>query len=81
MKSLGNTLKELCESKQLSLQIVVDFLDIATAIMNRIERGERKASREQVVKFAGCFDVDENELLVAWLSDKIVYKLYPNKMQ
>jgi len=75
MKSLGNTLRELCESKQLPLRVIAAFLDIAPAFMSRIERGQRKASREQVVKLAGCFNIDENELLVAWLSDKVVYEL------
>jgi transcriptional regulator with XRE-family HTH domain len=43
--------------------------------MSRIEREQRKASREQIIKLAGYFNVDENELLVAWLSDKVVYEL------
>jgi hypothetical protein len=37
-----------------------------------MERGQRKASREQVIKLAEYFDVDENELLVLWLADKVV---------
>jgi transcriptional regulator with XRE-family HTH domain len=75
MKSLGNTLRELRENKQLPLRIIAAFLDIDPAIMSRIERGQRKASREQVIKLAEYFNVDENELLVAWLSDKIVYEI------
>jgi transcriptional regulator with XRE-family HTH domain len=43
--------------------------------MSRIERGQRKASREHIIKLAGYFNVDENELLIAWLSDKIVYEV------
>jgi len=43
--------------------------------MSRIERGQRKASREQVIKLAKYFNIDENELLVEWLSDKVVYEL------
>ena len=75
MKSIGSTLRELRENKQLPLRVVAAFLDIDPAIMSRIERGQRKASREQVVKLAEYFNVDENELLVAWLSDKVVYEL------
>lgn len=75
MKSLGDTLRELRENKQLPLRIVAAFLDIDQAILSRIERGQRKASREQVIKLAGYFDVNEDELLVAWLSDKVVYEL------
>jgi len=75
MKSIGNILRELRETKQLPLRVIAAFLDIDPAIMSRIERGQRKASREQVVKLAEYFNVDENELLVAWLSDKVVYEL------
>ena len=75
MKSLGNILRKLRESKQLPLRIVAAFLDFDPAIMSRIERGQRKASRGQILKLAEYFSVDENELLVAWLSDKIVYEI------
>ena len=34
-----------------------------------------KPTREQVVKLAGYFKVKETDLLVAWLSDKVVYEL------
>jgi transcriptional regulator with XRE-family HTH domain len=75
MKSLGETLRTLRENRQLPLRTVAAYLDIDPAIMSRIERSQRKASREQVVKLAGYFDVSENELLIAWLSDKVVYEL------
>ncbi len=35
----------------------------------------RKPSRDQVLKLAKYFKIKENELLTAWLSDKIVYEL------
>jgi transcriptional regulator with XRE-family HTH domain len=75
MKNLGRTLRELRENKRLPMRVIAAFLDIDPAIMSRIERGQRKASREQVIKLADYFQVDENELLVAWLSDKVVYEL------
>jgi transcriptional regulator with XRE-family HTH domain len=75
MKNLGNTLRELRESKQLPLRTVAAYLDIDQAILSRIERGQRKASREQIVKLAAYFNVSEDELLVAWLSDKVVYEV------
>lgn len=75
MKSSGYILRELREKRQLPLRVVAAFLDIDPAIMSRIERGQRKASREQIVKLAKYFDVNENELLVAWLSDKILYEI------
>jgi len=55
MRSLGDTLRELREAKQLPLRTVAAYLDIDQAILSRIERGQRKASREQVVKLSKYF--------------------------
>jgi transcriptional regulator with XRE-family HTH domain len=73
MKSLGNTIRELRENKQVPLRVVAAFLDIDPAIMSRIERDQRNASRDQVVKLAEYFNIEENELLIIWLSDKVLY--------
>jgi transcriptional regulator with XRE-family HTH domain len=75
MKNLGEILRELRESKQLPLRVIAAYLDIDPAIISRIERGQRKASREQIVKLAEYFSVNEDELIIAWLSDKVVYEL------
>ena len=75
MKSLGDTLRELREAKQLPLRTVAAYLDIDQAILSRIERGQRKASREQVIKLSGYFNVNEDDLIIAWLSDKVVSEL------
>jgi predicted nucleotidyltransferase/plasmid maintenance system antidote protein VapI len=75
MDRLGETIRKLREDKELPLRIVAAFLDMDQAILSKIERGHRKLTREQVVKLAGYFKVKENDLLIAWLSDKVVYEL------
>ena len=75
MDSLGDNIRNLREGKELPLRTVAAYLDIDQAILSKIERGQRKASREQVVKLAEYFKVKENDLLVAWLSDKLVYEV------
>ncbi len=75
MDTFGDTIRKLREEKELPLRTVAAFLDIDQAILSKIERGHRKPTREQVVKLAGYFKVKENDLLVAWLSDKLVYEL------
>lgn len=72
MDSLGDTIRKLRENKELPLRTVAAYLDIDQAILSKIERGQRKATREQVVKLAEYFKVKESDLLVAWLSDKLV---------
>jgi len=75
MDSLGDIIRKLREEKELPLRTVAAYLDIDQAILSRIERGQRKPTREQVVKLAKYFKVNQNDLLVAWLSDKLVYEV------
>jgi predicted nucleotidyltransferase len=79
MDSLGDSIRKLREKKELPLRTVAAYLDIDQAILSKIERGQRKASREQVVKLAGYFKVKENDLIIAWLSDKLVYEVEDEK--
>ncbi len=80
MDSLGDTIRKLREEKELPLRTVAAFLDIDQAILSKVERGQRKPTREQVVKLAAYFKVKENDLLVAWLSDKLVYEMGDEEM-
>ena len=75
MDSFGDTIRKLREKKELPLRTVAAYLDIDQAILSKIERGQRKPARQLVVKLAAYFNVKENDLLVAWLSDKLVYEV------
>ena len=75
MDSFGDKIRKLREGKEQPLRTVAAYLDIDQAILSKIERGLRKPTREQVVKLANYFKVQENDLLTAWLSDKLVYEL------
>jgi len=73
--NFGETIRKLRKDQGQPLRIVAGNLDIDQAILSKIERGQRKASREQVVKLAKYFKVDKEYLLVAWLSDKLVNEI------
>ena len=75
MDGLGETIRKLREEKGLPLRTVSAYLDIDQAILSKIERGQRNASREQVIKLADFFKVKEDDLLVFWLSDKLGYEI------
>ena len=79
-KSFGDAIRKLREDKELPLRKVAAYLDIDQAILSKIERGKRKANRELVLKLAIFFCVDEDDLLVVWLSDKLVYELEEEKL-
>jgi len=74
MSGLGRLLRKYREEKGDTLRKVAAYLDIDSAILSKIERGHRKATRLQVEKLADYYDADLKELLVAWLSDKIIYE-------
>jgi transcriptional regulator with XRE-family HTH domain len=67
----ANRIKQLRESKQMLQRHISAALDIDNAIYCKIERGDRQAKREQVIKLAQLFETDQNELLNLWLADKV----------
>lgn len=71
-RDFGIKIRQLREQKGLLLRQIAAALEIDTALVSKIERGERKASKEQVMKLAGLLEINPDELLVIWLSDKIM---------
>ena len=74
-KTTGEILREKREEKELLLRHVSAKLDIDIAILSKIERGERKASKEQIIKLAEILDLDKEKLVVQYLSEKILYEI------
>ena len=75
MNSFGIKIREIREKKGEPLRIVAYHLGIDQAILSKIENGKRKASRNQVEKISKYFNISSKELIVEWLSDKIIYDI------
>ena len=75
MNSFGDIIRKAREEKGLFLRQVAAEMEIDQAIISKFERGDRKPTKEQVLKFAKFYKLDKEELLVAWLSDKVAYDL------
>ncbi len=71
MNHLGQKIRELRESQNLLLRQVAAELEVDTALMSKIERGDRNASKRQVIEIAKYLKANEEELLTLWLADKI----------
>lgn len=69
---LGKRIKELREEQGLLQRQLAAILEIDTPMFSKIERGDRRAKREQVITLAKQFKVDEKELLTLWLADKVL---------
>ena len=63
------------KSKGLLLRQVAAALDMDTALLSKFERDKRKPNKEQVSAFAKYYRVKADELLLAWLSDKLAYEV------
>ncbi|MBU0490112.1 MAG: nucleotidyltransferase domain-containing protein, partial [Bacteroidetes bacterium] len=54
------------------LRVIAGALGIDQAILSKIERGQRLATRSQVLLLAEYYAVSQDLLLVSWLSDKLL---------
>ncbi len=80
MISIGEQIRKLREEQGLPLRKVAAKLDIDQSILSKIERGERKASKKQIIQIARIFNADEKELLINYLSDKVLYELIDEEL-
>lgn len=48
------------------------YLEIDIPMFSKIERGDRRAKRSQVILLAKYFHIDEKEMLTLWLADKVL---------
>jgi HTH-type transcriptional regulator, competence development regulator len=78
--TIGEKLRQLREQNKLPLRKVAALLDIDVAILSKMERGERKLTKDVVLKLANTYKYDKNELLVLFLSDKIVFELQDEEL-
>jgi len=75
MDSFAEQVKRLRKEKGVPLRVVAAYLDIDQAILSKIENGKRHATRGNITKFAEYYKVNENDLVVSWLSDKLLYEV------
>ena len=68
----GDKIRELRDEQDLLQRQLAAALEIDTPMFSKIERGDRRAKREQVVKLAELLHQDENEMLKLLLVDKVL---------
>lgn len=68
----GKKIRELREERGLLQRQIAASLEIDGGLYSKIERGERKAKREQVRSLAKVFKIEEDTLLAIWLADQII---------
>src|ERR1035437_418023 len=71
-ENIGAKLRKLREENDLPLHKVAALLDIDVAILSKMERGVRRLTKEIVTQLAKIYKYDPEELLVLFLSQKII---------
>jgi len=82
--SFGERIRNLRESKKMTLKELSSLLEIDTSMLGKIEKGTRKANDNIIHKLAQIFEVSESELNVSMISDQIanqVVKKYNQQAQ
>lgn len=74
-ETIGDKLRKLREENELPLRKVAALLDIDVAILSKMERGERPLTKKVVTQLAKIYKHDTEELLVLYLSQKIVKEI------
>ena len=69
---LGKKLRELRDANGLLLREVAAKLEMDTAMISKIERGEKKCKKEQLSILAELYDASEKELTILWISDSLI---------
>ena len=77
----GNKLRELREGKGLVLRQIAAALELDTATVSKIERGDRQAKEEQLIQFSLILETDIEELKILWVADQLYQVADKNKEQ
>ncbi len=75
LKTIGTILRELREAKGLLLREVGAKLSLDPTILSKIEQDKRMPTKEQVKSLANFYKDQKNEVIIAWLSDKLYYEV------
>jgi transcriptional regulator with XRE-family HTH domain len=67
----GKKIRELRDEQGVLQRQLAALLEIDTPMFSKIERGDRRAKREHVIKLAEYLHQDEKEMLTLWLADNI----------
>jgi len=72
---LKNLIKSGREKKGLLIREVANLIGVDAALVSKFESGTRKPTRLQIHKLAQILDLDADELMVAWLKEKILFEV------
>lgn len=74
-ETLGELMRKLREGKNLTLRKGAFKLDVDQSSLSKIERGERLPAKKLLPRIASVFELEEKDVLISYLGDKLMYIL------
>jgi len=69
---IGDKIRELREADNILLRQLAATLEMDTAMLSKMERGDRFFRKEDIVALSKIFKQSQQELLTLWLADKVL---------
>lgn len=69
---MKHLLKSAREQKGLTVRQIALSLNIDQALISKFESGKRLPTRDQITKLAEILEIDHENLLTAWLKERIL---------
>lgn len=71
MNTFGDKIRAQREKKGMLLRELAAKIDVDTALLSKVERGERKMKKQKVKVIAKILGLKTNDLITYWMADKI----------
>jgi transcriptional regulator with XRE-family HTH domain len=71
MHKFGSLIRSKREENEMLLRHLAAKLDIDTAMLSKIERGERTAKRDHVDGLVNILSLNKTEAISLWLADQV----------
>ncbi len=78
---IGDKIRELREGKEILLRQLAAQLDMDTALLSKMERGDRFFRKEDILSLSEIFNQPVKELLTIWLADKVLQTIHEEEYQ
>ncbi len=69
---IGAKIRELREENNILLRQLAAQLEMDTAMLSKMERGDRFFKKEDIITLSEIFNQNSKDLLTLWLADKIM---------
>ena len=72
MMELGELIRSARERKGLLMRELAANIEVDIAQISRFEKGDRRPTKEQILKLIDVLELEKEEVLTLWLSNKIM---------